>query len=61
MAAFLERRAGVLEMATGTGKTRTTLKILDRLIGDGVIEAAIIAIDGVDCSISGAPNLTLGH
>lgn len=46
--AFLAKRAGVLEMATGTGKTRTTLKILDRLIADGAIEAAVIAMDGTD-------------
>lgn len=46
--AFLAKRAGVLEMATGTGKTRTTIKILDRLIADGSIEAAVIAMDGTD-------------
>lgn len=46
--AFLAKRAGVLEMATGTGKTRTTMKILDRLIADGSIEAAVIAMDGTD-------------
>ena len=45
---FLNKSAGVLEMATGTGKTRTTLKILDRLIRNGSIEAAIIAMDGTD-------------
>lgn len=46
--AFIAARAGVLEMATGTGKTRTTMKILDRLIGDGAIDAAIVATDGKD-------------
>ena len=46
--AFVAKRAGVLEMATGTGKTRTTLKILDRLISDGAIEGAIITTDGTD-------------
>jgi len=45
---FLARRAGVLEMATGTGKTRTTLKILDRLIAAGEIDGAVIAMDGTD-------------
>ena len=28
---FLEK-AGILEMATGTGKTRTTFKIIDNLL-----------------------------
>ena len=46
--AFLERRAGVLEMATGTGKTRTTLKIFDHLIETGTLRAVIIAMDGTD-------------
>lgn len=45
---FLAQRAGVLEMATGTGKTRTTLKILDRLIGSGEIDGAVISMDGTD-------------
>ena len=46
--AFLEKRAGVLEMATGTGKTRTSLKILASLIGSSAIDAAIITMDGTD-------------
>lgn len=46
--AFLAKRAGVLEMATGTGKTRTTLKILERLIVSGEIDGAVIAMDGTD-------------
>lgn len=45
---FLKEGAGVLEMATGTGKTRTTLKILDRLMDKAAIEGAIIAMDGTD-------------
>lgn len=48
VAAFLEARAGILEMATGTGKTRTAIKILDRLIAQGEIDSAIIAMDGTD-------------
>jgi superfamily II DNA or RNA helicase len=48
VAAFIDKKAGVLEMATGTGKTRTTLKILDRLISAGAIDGAIIAMDGTD-------------
>ena len=46
--AFVEKRAGVLEMATGTGKTRTTLKILDRLIDCGELTGAVVATDGTD-------------
>lgn len=45
---FLKERAGVLEMATGTGKTRTALKILDRLIDAKNIEAIIITMEGTD-------------
>lgn len=46
--AFLAKGAGVLEMATGTGKTRTTLKILQRLIDSGELKGAVIATDGTD-------------
>lgn len=46
--AFLAARAGILEMATGTGKTRTAIKVLDRLIEQGEIDSAIIAMDGTD-------------
>lgn len=46
--AFMEVGAGVLEMATGTGKTRTALKILARLIAEGNIDTAVIATDGTD-------------
>ena len=45
---FIEMRTGVLEMATGTGKTRTTLKILDRLIESGELEGVVVATDGTD-------------
>ena len=45
---FLQKRSGVLEMATGTGKTRTTLKILGRLIEGGDVDAAVLAMDGTD-------------
>jgi superfamily II DNA or RNA helicase len=48
LAAFIARRAGILEMATGTGKTRTALKILSELIRRGDIEGAIITTDGTD-------------
>lgn len=46
--AFLEKRSGVLEMATGTGKTRTTLKIFQRLIDAGQLKGAVVATDGTD-------------
>ena len=45
---FLSKRAGVLEMATGTGKTRTTLKILERLNETQELKGAVIATDGTD-------------
>jgi superfamily II DNA or RNA helicase len=48
VSAFLTKRSGILEMATGTGKTRTSLKILDRLIDAGEIDSAIVATDGTD-------------
>ena len=48
LAIFVNETAGVLEMATGTGKTRTTLKILNQLIPNGAIESAIVATDGID-------------
>ena len=45
---FMVHQAGVLEMATGTGKTRTTLKIFDRLIEEKMIKAAIVTTEGTD-------------
>ena len=46
--AFLKERCGVLEMATGTGKTRTTLKILDQLLNRHDLWGAVVATDGTD-------------
>ncbi|MDL1889242.1 helicase [Nitrospirales bacterium NOB] len=46
--AFMASGMGVLEMATGTGKTRTSLKILGRLIADGKLDNAIVCTDGND-------------
>jgi superfamily II DNA or RNA helicase len=46
--AFLAQRAGILEMATGTGKTRTSMKILSELIRKKEINGAIITTDGTD-------------
>ncbi len=46
--AFLDTGAGLLDMATGTGKTRTSLKIIDRLIRDNAIETLVVATRGND-------------
>ncbi|WP_218151392.1 DEAD/DEAH box helicase family protein [Celeribacter neptunius] len=45
---FLEAGNGVLEMATGTGKTRTAFKILDELLQRREITAVVITMSGTD-------------
>ena len=45
---FLEKRAGILEMATGTGKTRTALKIARELIDRELIDSMIVTMGGSD-------------
>ena len=45
---FLKKERGILEMATGTGKTRTALRIMDQLFDSGEITSAIIATKGKD-------------
>jgi len=45
---FLDRKRGVLEMATGTGKTRTALRILDSLSNLGEIALAVVVAFGTD-------------
>ena len=45
---FLKARRGVLEMATGTGKTRTALAIASHLLATGQIDTVIVATDGND-------------
>lgn len=47
-AAFLRARHGILEMATGTGKTRTALNIVDELHARGLIDTVIVAAYGTD-------------
>jgi superfamily II DNA or RNA helicase len=47
-AAFLRARCGILEMATGTGKTRTALTILGELSERGLVETTIVAAYGTD-------------
>jgi superfamily II DNA or RNA helicase/HKD family nuclease len=48
LAIFLKEERGVLNMATGTGKTRTALKILAALFGKGLIDTAVVTMDGTD-------------
>lgn len=48
IASFLSSERGVLEMATGTGKTRTSLRICDSLLADDLIDAIIVSADGTD-------------
>lgn len=48
VAAFLAAERGVLNMATGTGKTRTALKILRALFERGEIDTVIVCTDGND-------------
>lgn len=45
---FLQIGNGVLEMATGTGKTRTAITILNRLYETGLILSAVITVSGND-------------
>ncbi len=45
---FLTKKRGVLEMATGTGKTRTALAIAAHLLGTGQVDTLIVAADGND-------------
>jgi len=45
---FLGSERGVLEMATGTGKTRTALDICRRLLTDHIVDSVIVAADGTD-------------
>ena len=42
---FLEIRAGILEMATGTGKTKTSLEILKILLVENKINSCIVSTD----------------
>lgn len=45
---FLEKQGGILEMATGTGKTRTALSIQKELFSRGLIDTAVITMSGDD-------------
>jgi superfamily II DNA or RNA helicase/transcriptional regulator with XRE-family HTH domain len=46
--AFLVKEQGVLDMATGTGKTKTSLRICNKLIASEEIETIIISTAGND-------------
>ena len=46
--AFLEKEHGILAMATGTGKTRTSIKIMKRLLQESKIKRIIITMFGTD-------------
>lgn len=48
VAEFISNRSGVLEMATGTGKTRTSLKIAHELIERDLIDSIIVTTGGTD-------------
>ena len=45
---FIAAKWGILEMATGTGKTRTALSIITQLINDNKIDKIIIQMKGKD-------------
>ncbi len=48
ISAFMQHKRGVLNMATGTGKTRTALHILRELYSRKEIDTVIITMDGDD-------------
>jgi superfamily II DNA or RNA helicase len=45
---FLEAERGVLNMATGTGKTRTALKIIEHLFNNHLVKRVIVSTRGDD-------------
>ncbi|WP_139559688.1 DEAD/DEAH box helicase family protein [Methylotetracoccus oryzae] len=45
---FLLLKRGVIEMATGTGKTRLAVSTCDKLLSDGRVDTVIISADGTD-------------
>ena len=45
---FLRKKAGILEMATGTGKTRTAISIMEYLLIEGKIVGAVMTVEGTD-------------
>ena len=45
---FLEKEHGILAMATGTGKTVTAMKIINKLFDSGEIRRVVITMYGND-------------
>ena len=45
---FLEKEQGILEMATGTGKTRTAIRIIEELYKEKCIDQALVITYGND-------------
>lgn len=45
---FFQKGNGILDMATGTGKTRTSLKIFDRMLREGDVSNLVVATYGND-------------
>ena len=58
---FLEKKAGILEMATGTGKTRTAFKILGKLLDQKKINKIIIQMKGTELIRSMGKELRCGR
>jgi superfamily II DNA or RNA helicase len=48
VAAFMAAKCGVLEMATGTGKTRVAMRVMSDLAASGDISTVIVSADGTD-------------
>lgn len=48
LSVFLREERGVLNMATGTGKTRTALRIVSALFDKNLIDTVIVTMDGTD-------------
>ena len=46
--AFLDKKNGVLEMATGTGKTKTAIAIIKELLERDLVDTIIITMSGKD-------------
>lgn len=48
IARFLEKQRGILAMATGTGKTRVALEIMQKLIESGEVRTVVVSTHGTD-------------
>ncbi|WP_163853507.1 DEAD/DEAH box helicase family protein [Paenibacillus elgii] len=45
---FMNKENGVLEMATGTGKTRTAIRIINELLSQNLITTVFVTVSGTD-------------